>query len=92
MRSRGGILGGEESGHIIFLRHTTTGDGILSGLQLLAAMQQYHRPLSDLAAWMPIFPQVLLNVAVREKPDLAAVPELRDLIRKIEAELGDRSI
>jgi phosphoglucosamine mutase len=90
MKKRGAILGGEESGHIIFLNHHTTGDGILSALQLLSAMQWFDKPLSELGRMMTVFPQALLNVPVREKREFSAVPGLPDRIRQVEEALGSR--
>ena len=89
MLAHGAILGGEDSGHIIFLEHHTTGDGIISGLQLIAAMLKEGKPLSELAALVPINPQVLLNVDVKSTPDLSTLPEVQTLIDSIERELGD---
>jgi len=89
MLAHGAILGGEDSGHIIFLEHHTTGDGIISGLQLLAAMLKEGKPLSELAALVPINPQVLLNVEVKSTPDLSTLPEVQTVIESIERELGD---
>jgi phosphoglucosamine mutase len=83
----GGVLGGEQSGHAIFLDHQTTGDGILTGIQLLAAMLQAGKPLSELAALMDVFPQQLINIAVTRKPDLESVPEVVEAIRQAEAGL-----
>ncbi|HRV41619.1 MAG TPA: phosphoglucosamine mutase [Syntrophales bacterium] len=85
----GSVLGGEEAGHLIFLEHHTTGDGIIAALQLVAAMVKEGKPLSELAAMMEIFPQRLINVDVREKPDLATLPRVMEAIRQAEAELGD---
>jgi len=90
MQRLGAALGGEDSGHMIFLDHHTTGDGILSGLQLLACVVRGKAPLSELASIMTVFPQVLVNVEVSRKPDLSGVPEVADVIREVEAELGDR--
>ncbi len=84
----GGVLGGEDSGHMIFLDHHTTGDGILTAIQLLAAMVRSGKPLSELAAQMDVFPQRLINVEVRRKPDVATVPELAAAIRQAESELA----
>ena len=67
MLKLGANLGGEQSGHLLFLDYSTTGDGILSALQLLGAMREAGEPLSELAACMTKFPQVLVNVPVREK-------------------------
>jgi phosphoglucosamine mutase len=85
----GGVIGGEESGHIIFLNHHTTGDGILSAMQLIAAMARTGKPLSELAKIMEIYPQKLINVNVKSKPDIATVPELKEAISQVEKELGD---
>ena len=89
MLAHGALLGGEDSGHIIFLEHHTTGDGIISGLQLIAAMLKEGKPLSELAALVPINPQVLLNVDVKSTPDLRTLPEVQTVIDSIERELGD---
>ncbi|HOC44980.1 MAG: phosphoglucosamine mutase [Syntrophorhabdaceae bacterium] len=89
MLNLGSVIGGEESGHMIFLDHHTTGDGILTALQLLAAMIRTGKPLSELAKWMEIFPQKLINVEVQSKPDISTVPEIADVIKRIEGELGE---
>jgi phosphoglucosamine mutase len=89
MLQLGGVLGGEDSGHMIFLDHHTTGDGIVSSLQLLAAMVRTGKPLSELARMMDIYPQKLINVDVRSKPDIQTVPQVMELINKIEKELGE---
>jgi phosphoglucosamine mutase len=89
MLSMGGVIGGEESGHMIFLNHHTTGDGILTALQLIAAMVKAGKPLSELAKLMDVYPQKLINVNVKSKPDISTVPELKDAISKAEKELGD---
>lgn len=85
----GGVLGGEQSGHLIFLDHQTTGDGILTALQLLAATLKADRPLSELAGLMDVFPQRLINIDVQRKPDLDTVPQIVEAIRQVEAELKD---
>lgn len=72
---------------MIFLDHHTTGDGILTALQLIAAMLKTGRPLSELAAWMDVFPQKLINVDVRSTPDVTTVPEIVQVISQVEAEL-----
>jgi len=89
MQRLGAVIGGEESGHLIFLDHHTTGDGILTALQLIAAMLQEHKPLSELASQMEIFPQKLINVPVKSKPDIATVPQIVEAIKHAERELGD---
>lgn len=88
---RGGYsLGGEQSGHIVFLDHNTTGDGCLTALQLLAAMVEKGRRLGELKKVMTRLPQVLFNVGVREKKEIARWPRLRQKIAAVEKELGGR--
>ncbi len=87
LRETGGILGGETSGHLLCLDKTTTGDGLISALQVLAIMKQTRRSLAELAAGMPRFPQVLLNVKVRNRFDPGANALVREAVRAIEAEL-----
>jgi phosphoglucosamine mutase len=89
MRKEGAILGGEDSGHIIFNDLHTTGDGILAGLRLIDAIQRANKPLSQLSQVMTIFPQRLINVPVREKPVLESVPKIEKVIQAVSAELGD---
>jgi phosphoglucosamine mutase len=87
---RGGYnLGGEQSGHTIFLDYNTTCDGILTALQVLAIMKQKERQLDELANVMEPLPQVLYNVEVKEKKDLSEFPEIDGRIKKIEKSLGD---
>jgi phosphoglucosamine mutase len=88
MVKTGANLGGEQSGHLLFLDHTPTGDGIVSALQLLAVMRETGQPLSALASCMTKFPQVLVNVPVREKPPLESIPGLADRQAARERELG----
>lgn len=90
MERLGAVLGGEESGHMIFLNHHTTGDGILSGLQLLACMVRNRVALSELASVMAVFPQTLVNVEVSSKPDIQTLPGVVRVIRGVEEELGER--
>jgi len=89
MQRLGAIIGGEESGHMIFLNHHTTGDGILAAIQLTAVLIREGRPLSELAGWMDVFPQKLLNVKVKSKPDIARIPSIVKAIREAEADLGE---
>jgi phosphoglucosamine mutase len=70
-------FGGEQSGHFIFLDHNTTGDGLISALQVLSLMKRTEQPLSELAKAMTAVPQVLLNVKVSKKPHLDSIPELQ---------------
>jgi phosphoglucosamine mutase len=87
MQRTGAVLGGEDSGHLIFLDHHTTGDGILTALQLIAAMLRAGEPLSELAKLMEVFPQRLINVDVASKPPLESVPEIVEAVAQVEAEL-----
>ena len=88
LREAGGMLGGEASGHILCLDKTTTGDGLVSALQVLAVMRQTGRSLAELSAPMRKFPQVLLNVKVAERFDPAGVPSVQSAVRRIEQRLG----
>jgi phosphoglucosamine mutase len=88
MKALGAVLGGEDSGHTIFLEHHTTGDGILTALKLVTAMLKAGRPLSELAGLMDVFPQKLINVDVVRKPDIATVPEITEAIALAEVELA----
>ncbi len=90
MLARDAVMGGEDSGHMIFRDKHTTGDGIMAGIRLLDAMRTADRPLSQLAGIMSVFPQVLINVDVRSKPDLGTIPELGEAIGRLEKELGDQ--
>ncbi|MFH1037802.1 MAG: phosphoglucosamine mutase [PVC group bacterium] len=87
MQDKGAILGGEESGHIIFLNHHTTGDGIIAALQLLSALRLYKKPLSSLARLMKLFPQKLINVEVKNKPSLETLPGVQEALREAEGRL-----
>jgi phosphoglucosamine mutase len=89
MLSMGAVIGGEEAGHMIFLDHHTTGDGIIAAMQLIAAMVREGKPLSEMASMMDIFPQKLINVDVKRKPDIATIPRLVEAIRQAERELGE---
>jgi phosphoglucosamine mutase len=83
----GANLGGEQSGHLLFLDHATTGDGIGSALHLLSVMRESGETLSELATCMAKFPQVLVNVRVREKRPFDAIPGLRDHVGQFEADV-----
>jgi phosphoglucosamine mutase len=84
----GGVLGGETSGHILSLERTTTGDGLITALQVLAIMKQSGRSLAELAAGMERMPQVLLNVEVEQRFDPAEVPAILAVQQRIEAYLA----
>lgn len=83
-------LGGEQSGHVIFLDYNTTGDGPITALQVLALMKTTGRPLSELAAAMTVFPQVLVNVPIRRREDLATYPKIKNKINEIDTDLEGR--
>jgi phosphoglucosamine mutase len=87
MRKQGAVIGGEESGHTVFLDHQTTGDGILTAIKLLEIMSIEKKPLSELKKVMTVFPQVLINVDVKSKPRLETIPEVEAAIRQVEKEL-----
>ncbi len=89
MRQHGYVLGGEQSGHMIFMEHNTTGDGVISALQVLAIMQETGKPLSELAEVMTALPQVLVNVRVRERRDVAEIPAIKETLAQVEKRLGD---
>jgi phosphoglucosamine mutase len=84
------VLGGEDSGHMIFRDVHTTGDGMMAALRLIESMNNAGKPLSRLKAIMTVFPQELINVDVQEKPDINGIPEIADVIQKIENELGEQ--
>jgi phosphoglucosamine mutase len=88
LRERGGVLGGETSGHLLCLDRTTTGDGLVSALQVLAAMKRSGRRLAELTAGMPRFPQVMLNVRVRERIDPRDSQPIQAAVRRVETALG----
>ena len=84
MSAEGYNFGGEQSGHFIFLDHNTTGDGLISALQVLSLMKRTEKSLSELATAMTAMPQVLLNVNVTKKPNFDSVPELQRAIHESE--------
>ena len=88
MVKRGLALGGEQSGHIIFSDHLFTGDGIVTALSVLRVMADTERELADLAAELVTYPQVLLNVRVREKKDLQAVQPIAEAMQRVEERLS----
>jgi len=88
MRERGLRFGGEQSGHIIFLDHATTGDGMVAALRVLAAMGQTGRPLSEMACAMTRYPQVLLNFSVAKKRPFDEMSAVTKIIASIESALG----
>jgi phosphoglucosamine mutase len=91
LKEVGGVLGGETSGHILCLDCTTTGDGLISALQVLAIMRRTGRSLAELSAGVHRLPQVLLNVSVARRFDPNAIGTVRDSVAKVEALLGSNS-
>jgi phosphoglucosamine mutase len=89
MRKSGYNFGGEQSGHLVFLDHATTGDGIVAALRVLAVMVREGRPLSELAKVMERTPQVLVNLAVDRKIPLDQLPDVQRIISDVERQLGD---
>jgi len=89
IREGGYTLGGEQSGHLIFARHATTGDGILTGLQLLAQMASTGKSLQELASAMTVYPQVLINVPEVDKSKVDSDPELQKVVQEAKTELGE---
>jgi len=90
MKAENATVGGEPSGHMIFHNHHTTGDGIISALQLLAAIKYSGQPLSELAKVMSMSPQHMINIDVREKPPIEEIDALQDAIRTAEEELQNK--
>lgn len=87
MQARGLALGGEQSGHVIFADHLFTGDGMATALYVLRVMARTGRELAELAGQIPLFPQVLVNVPVRRRVDLATVPAVAEAIGRVERQL-----
>jgi len=90
MRGGGYNLGGEQSGHILFLDHNTTGDGLITALQTLAIMARKQRRLSELTQGFQRFPQALLAMPVPEKRPIEELPDVLEAIRRVEGALGGR--
>lgn len=88
MRERGLSFGGEQSGHVVFFEHSTTGDGVLAALQVLAVMLEEGKSLSDLARDMTRYPQVLLNFKVSRKRPIEDLPAVQQAIAQAETALG----
>jgi phosphoglucosamine mutase len=90
LRESGGRLGGETSGHVLCLDKTTTGDGLVTALQVLAVMAETGRSLADLVAGMRKLPQVLINVRTARRVDLGGSAPVRDAVSRAERQLGSR--
>lgn len=89
MKQTGNRIGGEQSGHTIFLKYATTGDGILTSLKLMEVMLAKEKPMSELAAPVVFYPQVLKNVRVKSKPEAQNDPDVQAAVKRVTDELGD---
>lgn len=89
MLANGHSIGGENSGHIIFMKHATTGDGVLTSLKIMEVMAESKKSLSELAGGMKVYPQRLVNVRVTDKKDAQADPEVQAKVAEVAALLGD---
>jgi phosphoglucosamine mutase len=89
LRARGLSLGGEQSGHLVFLEHATTGDGLLTGLALMSRMSGTGSSLAELASVVRRLPQILINVPVRDRIAVSESDEVADAVNAVEEELGD---
>jgi phosphoglucosamine mutase len=90
MVRRGAILGGEQSGHVIFTQHATTGDGMLTALRVLEIVRRSGKSLDELTADLKTYPQILVNVRVAEKKPLSDMPALQEEIRRAESEFDGK--
>ena len=90
LRESGGVIGGETSGHMLVLDKTTTGDGLISALQVLAVMKETGKPLSELVAGMPRYPQTMINVRTEQQLDPGKSPEIQNAVAIAEGELADK--
>lgn len=89
MRENGHLIGGEQSGHIIFGRLANTGDGILTAIKIMECITESKEPLSVLASGMRMYPQMLNNVVVTDKDETLSCKEVTDAVAKVERDLGD---
>ena len=85
----GNRIGGEQSGHIIFTKYATTGDGILTSIKMMEVMLAKKKPMSELAKPVVFYPQVLKNVRVKSKPDAQNDPDVQAAVKRVADELGD---
>jgi phosphoglucosamine mutase len=90
MLAEGALIGGEESGHLIFSEHHSTGDGLLAGLRLLEVIADQDRRLSDLSEVMVVYPQIMVNVSVSQKPPLSEIESIVEAIKSAENELAGK--
>jgi phosphoglucosamine mutase len=90
MEKEGCVLGGEPSGHVIFRQNATTGDGALAGLKMIECVRFYKKSVSELTAGITLYPNVLENVRVSDKPDLKQNKKIQATLKEVEAELGNK--
>ena len=90
MRESGAILGGEPSGHIIFKNHATTGDGSLAALRMMECLKYYSKSVKELTNDVKLFPQILKNAVVKEKPDLENFSSVKAIVNEVQQRLGAR--
>lgn len=90
MRREGAMLGGEQSGHLIFRHYSTTGDGLLAAMQILRIVREKEKPLSELAGLLTPFPQKLINVRIEKRVPLEQCEGIQEELRKVSSELGER--
>ena len=88
MRENGYNLGGEQSGHIVYLDYSTTGDGLLTGIQLMHVMKETGKSLSELAEDLTVYPQKLINVRVSDKDAVMEHPRVKEVIAEVEEEMA----
>jgi phosphoglucosamine mutase len=89
LRKSGGVIGGETSGHMIVLDQTTTGDGLITAMQVLAVMKRSGKKLSELVAGMPKYPQTMLNVRTEQRMDPEQSPRIQEAVSAARNELAD---
>ena len=90
LRETGGVIGGETSGHMLVLDKTTTGDGLISAMQVLSVMKESGKPLSELVSGMPRYPQTMINVRTEQRLDPGQSPEIQDAVAVAEQELAEK--
>ena len=88
MRKQGYNFGGEQSGHVVFLDYNTTGDGLLTAIQLMHVMKATGKKLSELASEVTIYPQELVNIRVTNKNGVMDIPAVKEVIEQVEADMG----
>ncbi len=88
MQKSGAVFGGEPSGHLIFKDYATTGDGILAAIKVIEAIKHFNKPLSELVSEVELFPQILINVQVKQKVPFETLTNVKDLVARVEKDLS----